>query len=284
MVRIRLRRVGARHQPSYRIVAAEKESPRDGRFLEILGHYNPRTEPSTVEIDEARLFHWLEHGAQPSDAVVKILKPLGTWDRWDRYKAGEPLETLIVEAKAAMPKVDPRTRRDDLIQERRAKKPSAQKEKVPAKPTPEVEATLEKEASEDDLPEEFPEEVVEVEATEGVPTEEPTEDIAAEGKSEEAPEEEAVEEVSTGEPAEDTAAEGEPEEAAEEEAVEEVATEEPSEEPDTEITPEESLEIEASKESAGEEVNEDEAAGDVEVEASEEEDTSEATTSYAETD
>lgn len=115
MVRIRLRRVGARHQPSYRIVAADKESPRDGRFLEILGHYNPRTEPSTVEIDEARLFHWLKHGAQPSDAVVKILKPLGTLDRWERYKAGEPLETLIVEAKAVKPEVDPRTRRDDLI-------------------------------------------------------------------------------------------------------------------------------------------------------------------------
>jgi len=237
-------------------VAADKESPRDGRFLEILGHYNPRTEPSTVEIDEARLFHWLKHGAQPSDAVVKILKPLGTLDRWERYKAGEPLETLILEAKAAMPEVDPRTRRDDLIQERRAKKPSAKKEKVPTKPTPEVEATLEKEASEDDLPKEIPEEVAEVEASEGVPTEEPTEGTAAEGESEEA---------------------------AEEEAVEEVATKEPSEEPDTEIIPEESLEMEASEESIEEEVHEDEAGGDVEVEASEDEDTSEVKTSDEET-
>ena len=255
MVRIRLRRVGARHQPSYRIVAADKESPRDGRFLEILGHYNPRTEPSTIKIDEARLFHWLKHGAQPSDAVVKILKSLGTWDRWDRYKAGEQLETLLAEAKAAMPKVDPRTRRDDLIQERRAKKPSAKKEKVPTKPTPEVEPTVEEEAPEDDLPEEIPEEAAEVEVTEGVPAEEPTKDAAAEGESEDAPEEEAVEEVTT---------------------------EEPSEEPDTEITPEESLEMEASKESTGEEVHEDEAAGDVEVEASEDEDTSEGETSNEE--
>jgi len=237
-------------------VAADKESPRDGRFLEILGHYNPRTEPSTVEIDEARLFHWLKHGAQPSDAVVKILKPLGTWDRWERYKAGEPLETLIVEAKAAIPEVDPRTRRDDLIQERRAKKPTAKKEKVPAKPTPEVEATLEKEASEDDLAEEIPEEVDEVEATESIPSEEPTEDTAAEGESEEP---------------------------LEEEAVEEVTTEEPSEELDTEITPEESLEIEASEESTEEEVHEDEAAGDVEVETSEDEGTSEVKTSDEET-
>jgi small subunit ribosomal protein S16 len=88
MVRIRLRRVGARHQPSYRIVAADRESPRDGRFLEVLGHYNPRTEPSTVQVDEARLFHWLKNGAQPSESVSKVLNTLGTWERWERYKAG----------------------------------------------------------------------------------------------------------------------------------------------------------------------------------------------------
>mgnify|MGYP006296246375 FL=1 len=65
MVRIRLRRVGARNQPSYRIVVADKESPRDGRFLEIIGHYNPRTEPSTIVVDEDRLYHWLGNGASP---------------------------------------------------------------------------------------------------------------------------------------------------------------------------------------------------------------------------
>jgi len=255
MVRIRLRRVGARHQPSYRIVAADKESPRDGRFLEILGHYNPRTEPSTVKIDETRLFHWLKHGAQPSDAVMKILKPLGTWDRWERHKGGEPLENLLAEAKTVMPEVDPRTRRDDLIQKRRAKQTSAKKEKVPAKPPPEVKATPEEKAPEDDLPEEIPEETAEIEALEGVPTEEPTEDTAAEGESEEAPEEEPAVEV---------------------------AAEEPSEEPDTEITPEESLELETSKESAEEEAHEAEAEDD-EAEASEDEDASEVITSEEET-
>ena len=101
MVRIRLRRVGARNQPSYRIVAADKESPRDGRFLENLGIYNPRTEPSTVEINEERLFHWLKNGAQPSDAVVKALKPIGTWDRWERFKSGEDIALLLEEAEAS---------------------------------------------------------------------------------------------------------------------------------------------------------------------------------------
>lgn len=133
MVRIRLRRVGARHQPSYRIVAADIESPRDGKFLENIGHYNPRTEPSTVKIDEGRLFHWMKHGAQPSDAVRKVLNPLGTWDRWDRFKGGESLEKLLAEAEASMPEVDPRTRRDDLIQKRNEKKTPAKKEKAKAK-------------------------------------------------------------------------------------------------------------------------------------------------------
>ncbi len=101
MVRIRLRRVGLKHQPSYRIIAADKEAPRDGRFLEILGFYNPRTDPSTVEIKEDRLFDWMSKGAQPSESVVKILNSVGAMDRFARYKAGESIETLLAESKAA---------------------------------------------------------------------------------------------------------------------------------------------------------------------------------------
>ncbi len=101
MVRIRLRRVGLKHQPSYRIMAADKEAPRDGRFLEILGYYNPRTEPSTVELKEDRIFDWMSKGAQPSESVVKILNSVGAMDRFARFKAGEPIETLLAESKAA---------------------------------------------------------------------------------------------------------------------------------------------------------------------------------------
>ena len=121
MVRIRLRRVGSRNQPSYRIVVADKESPRDGRFIEVIGHYNPRTEPSTVNVDEGRLFYWMKNGAQPSDAVTQALRAGGTWDRWERFKGGEDLEVLLAEAEAARVEVDPRTRRDDLIGARRKK-------------------------------------------------------------------------------------------------------------------------------------------------------------------
>ena len=112
MVRIRLRRVGLKHQPSYRIVAADKESPRDGRFLEILGFYNPRTEPSTLNIKEDRLFDWMSKGAQPSESVVKLLNSVGAMERFNRYKAGEPIETLMAEANAVYEQrnVNPKTR------------------------------------------------------------------------------------------------------------------------------------------------------------------------------
>ncbi len=77
MVRIRLRRQGARNQPSYRIVVADSRSPRDGRFIEIIGFYNPRTEPPTMRVDEERARYWLSQGAQPSEAVARILRKAG---------------------------------------------------------------------------------------------------------------------------------------------------------------------------------------------------------------
>lgn len=101
MVRIRLRRVGAKGQPSYRVVAADKESPRDGRFLEILGFYNPRTEPATIQLKEERIFDWMSKGAQPSESVLQVFEVAGTMDRFERFKQGEDIETLVEEAKSA---------------------------------------------------------------------------------------------------------------------------------------------------------------------------------------
>ncbi len=114
MVRIRLRRVGLRKQPSYRIVVADRESPRDGRYIEIIGFFNPRTEPVLVKVDEARALYWLSVGAQPSEAVERLLKNLGTLERYERLKKGETLEALTAEAEAAAaarPAVNMKTRR-----------------------------------------------------------------------------------------------------------------------------------------------------------------------------
>ena len=76
-VRIRLRRVGSKKNPVWRIVVADKRSPRDGRTIETIGQYNPQTEPSTIELDEERARHWLEHGAQPSETVATLLRTKG---------------------------------------------------------------------------------------------------------------------------------------------------------------------------------------------------------------
>jgi small subunit ribosomal protein S16 len=101
MVKIRLRRVGAKKQPSYRVVVADSRSPRDGRFIEAIGFYNPRTEPPTVEIKEERALYWLSQGAQPSQAVLGLFQGMGTIERLTRLKSGEALDVLLNEAATA---------------------------------------------------------------------------------------------------------------------------------------------------------------------------------------
>jgi small subunit ribosomal protein S16 len=73
-VKLRLTRVGSKKNPVYRIVAADSRSPRDGKFLEIVGRYNPQSDPSTIDFDEERIRHWLSKGAQPSNTVQRLLK------------------------------------------------------------------------------------------------------------------------------------------------------------------------------------------------------------------
>jgi small subunit ribosomal protein S16 len=75
--KIRLARVGSKKNPIYRVVVADSRSPRDGKFIEIVGRYNPQTEPSTIEIDEAKVKDWISKGAQPTDSVKRLLKAQG---------------------------------------------------------------------------------------------------------------------------------------------------------------------------------------------------------------
>ncbi len=75
--RIRLARVGSKKNPIYRVVVADARSPRDGRFIEIVGHYNPQTEPSTIELDAEKIRTWMSNGAQPTDSVRRLLKARG---------------------------------------------------------------------------------------------------------------------------------------------------------------------------------------------------------------
>ena len=85
-VRIRLRRLGAKKRPFYRVVVADQRSPRDGRFIEAIGKYHPLEDPSVIEIDEERALDWLGKGAQPSEAVKNLMRKAGIWEKFQATK------------------------------------------------------------------------------------------------------------------------------------------------------------------------------------------------------
>ena len=100
-VRIRLRRMGARKQPVYRVVVADSRSPRDGRFLDTIGIYNPRTEPVEIRIDRDKALAWLEKGAEPTDTARSLLSQVGIWQR---FRTGEwPVEAVAAGPPAGVP-------------------------------------------------------------------------------------------------------------------------------------------------------------------------------------
>jgi small subunit ribosomal protein S16 len=86
-VKIRLKRVGKKKAPSYRVVVADSRSPRDGRIIENIGWYNPLVEPSAIHIDEEKAFKWLNVGAQPTDSVASLLKRTGAMERFEQTKS-----------------------------------------------------------------------------------------------------------------------------------------------------------------------------------------------------
>ena len=95
-VKLRLMRMGKKKQPTYRVVAADARSPRNGRFIEIIGTYEPRQDPSVIKIDNERAVHWLQHGAQPTERVAKLLKISGAWTE----HTGETVDAAVPEAKS----------------------------------------------------------------------------------------------------------------------------------------------------------------------------------------
>src|SRR5919198_3203136 len=92
-VRIRLRRLGAKKRPFYRVVVADQRSPRDGRFIEIIGKYHPLEDPSLIQIDEEKALEWLRKGAQPSQPVQNLLKKTGIWEKFEAGTSGSQTAT-----------------------------------------------------------------------------------------------------------------------------------------------------------------------------------------------
>jgi small subunit ribosomal protein S16 len=99
VVKLRLMRMGKKKQPTYRVVAADARSPRDGRFIEIVGHYDPRRDPSVIVIDNDKAVAWLKKGAQPTETVGKLLKISGAYDVLEgRPSAGASTDQVPVAA------------------------------------------------------------------------------------------------------------------------------------------------------------------------------------------
>lgn len=134
MVRIRLRRIGKKKQPLYRIVAADSRAARTGKYLEAIGLYNPLTEPMTVEVKEHRLWYWLRNGAIPSDTVRSLLQRKGLWLKWTLMKKGADDATIAAEVeKWQMVQADKSRREAEKKARRRAArkaKPSRSSEPV----------------------------------------------------------------------------------------------------------------------------------------------------------
>jgi len=155
MVRIRLRRTGKKKQPSYRVVVADVEAPRDGRFIESIGYYNPRTDPLTVEINAERALYWLSQGAQPSDAVARLLRKQGILAQFEASKgivtaAKEPAVEAEVEAVPAAETTLEETSEEPAVEAAPAAETTL--EETPEEPAveavPAVETTLEESSEE----------------------------------------------------------------------------------------------------------------------------------------
>ncbi len=95
-VSIRLKRLGAKKRPTYRFVATDSRNPRDGRFIETLGYYNPIEKPASVKIHEERMAYWLDQGAQPSDTVRSLMKQVGFLKKYELMKKGEDVSEVSV--------------------------------------------------------------------------------------------------------------------------------------------------------------------------------------------
>lgn len=152
--RIRLRRMGAKKRPFYRVVVADQRSPRDGRFIEIIGKYHPLNDPSLIEIDEERALHWLRVGAQPSNQVRNLMAKVGIWDTFvaERPAAGQA-------AGAPKPERPAKERTSKKVQAKAAEAAKAAAQ-PPAQPPAQAPAPAAKEAPAE-TPDEAPAEATE---------------------------------------------------------------------------------------------------------------------------
>jgi len=144
-VKLRLVRTGKRKQPTYRLVAADSRSPRNGRFIEIIGTYEPRQEPSRINIDNERAIHWLRNGAQPTERVEKLLRISGAWEEF----TGKPLEPIEYKAKEEVAPAAEEAAVEEPAEEAAPAEEEAAEEAAPAEEEAAVEEPAEEEGESD---------------------------------------------------------------------------------------------------------------------------------------
>jgi small subunit ribosomal protein S16 len=136
--RIRLRRMGAKKRPYYRVVVADQRAPRDGRFIENIGKYHPLEDPSLIEIDEERALHWLRTGAQPSEQVQNLMTKIGIWEKFaaDRPRAAKvnSKDKKVREGKPDAPKTSKKAQARAAEAATKAAAPAVAEEPPPATP------------------------------------------------------------------------------------------------------------------------------------------------------
>jgi small subunit ribosomal protein S16 len=143
-VKIRLKKMGSKKRPFYRFVAADTRSPRDGRFIEILGYYNPLTDPPELKFDEDKVYKWLDDGAKPTPNAEQLMRKAGLIERWRLLKAGvaiSELDAKIEERRAKQPQPQPKGGKAKLSKKGVAAEGEGEEEKLPEAPrTDEAEA------------------------------------------------------------------------------------------------------------------------------------------------
>jgi small subunit ribosomal protein S16 len=174
-VRIRLQRKGAKHMAFFRIVAADSRSPRDGRFIEQLGYYDPLREPPDISVDTEKVIGWLSKGAQPSETVRALFSRVGILETWHEVKKGKPLDELRHIEDEARKRIEAQAAMDRRKEAAEAK----EKAEAPAKPEekPEEKAKAEEQSGPDEGPP--PDDGAEAAGGEKTPVEPPAEEPAA---------------------------------------------------------------------------------------------------------
>ncbi len=194
-VKIRLRRMGSKKRPFYRLVVADSRRARDGRFIEMLGYYDPLKEPADIKLDDDKVYNWLDKGAKPSENAAALLRKAGLLEKWQLLKEGvklTELEGVIEERRVKQPQAKPRAQKEKELKEKaeaqkdeEAKEPeeasetgqAGEKEEEKAqKPEVEKEAEEKSPAEKDEKPEEKPAEEQEQEKAAEENLEEKSED------------------------------------------------------------------------------------------------------------